>query len=80
MDFDDNVIIPAIYHKIYGVDAPLLTVYVGEKDIYLVGLLDHNGNVIFPAEYSSISWLKNKTHLVCCKDGHCEVYQYTLKN
>jgi len=79
MDFDENVIIPAIYHKIFGVDAPLLTVYVGEKDNYLVGLLDHNGNVILPAEYGSISWLKNKTHLVCCKDGRCEVYQYTLK-
>lgn len=77
MNFDDNIIIPAIYHKIYGVSNPLLTVYVGEKNNYLVGLLDHGGNVILPAEYSSIMWLKDRSHLVCCKDGICELYQYT---
>ena len=76
MDFDDNIIIPATYHKIYGMGDPLLTVCVGEKDDYLVGLLDHSGKSVFPAEYSSIKWIKNKTHLVCCKDGVCEVYRY----
>lgn len=76
MDFDENIILPAIYHKIYGVRDPLITVQVGEKNNYLVGLLDHDGKVVFPAEYSRISWFKDKTHLVCCKNGTLAVYQY----
>ena len=77
MDFDDNVIIPAIYSEISGVTAPLLTVTISEENTKRVGLLDHSGNVVFPIEYESIKWLKDKKHLVCCKNGYCEMYQYT---
>lgn len=77
MDFDDHIIIPAIYHEIYGLDKPLLTVRTGNQSNDPVGLLSQTGKVILPAEYSSISWLRDRTHLICRKNGRCEMYEYT---
>lgn len=77
MDLNDTIIIPSIYSEIYGVDAPLLIVKACNEDTVGEGLLDHDGKTILPVEYDSIKWLKDKTHLVCCKDGLCGLYRYT---
>lgn len=73
-DFDDRIIVPAEYYEIYGLDAPLLTVRVGEKGNYKEGLISQDGHEVLPAVYSRISWCRNN-RLICCADGYCEVFQ-----
>lgn len=52
--------------------------YSGEQYNYVVcgkaydSDLDDGGEV-----YSRIFWLKDKSYLICCKEGRCEVYEYT---
>ena len=79
VDFDDNIVVPAIYHEIYGVENPLLTVRDGDKDNYLEGLIKHNGDKVVEPKYKRISWCNNN-YLLCSFDGECEVLQYVKKH
>lgn len=79
VDFDDNIVVPAIYREIYGVEDPLLTVRDGDKDNYLEGLIKHNGDKVLEPKYKQISWCNN-TYLFCSFDGECEVLEYVKKH
>lgn len=76
-DFDDNVIIPAQYYEIHGIDNPLLTVRVGVKDKYKEGLITHDGREVVPAMHKRISWCSDNK-IICCNDGHCEMLRFEL--
>ena len=79
IDFDDNVIIPAKYYEIHGLDNILLTVRDGEKDNYKEGLITHNGTIVVPAEYKRISWCKDN-RILCCNEGNCEMLELIIKS
>lgn len=79
IDFDDNIIVPALYHEIHGMDKPLLTVRVGDKDNYLEGLIKHDGAKVLEPKYKRICWCK-ENYLLCSFNGECEVLQYVKKN
>ena len=79
VDFDDNVIIPAKYYEIYGLNNPLLTVRDGEKDNYKEGLVTYNGTVVIPPNYHRISWCK-EGRIICCNDGNCEMLELIIKH
>ena len=79
IDFDDNIVVPAIYLEIHGIDDPLLTVRDGEKDNYLEGLIKHNGAKVLEPKYECICWCKDN-YLLCSFNGECEVLQYVKKN
>lgn len=72
MDFDGKVLVEPKYLEIHGMDNPLLTVRVGEKDNYTEGLVTQDGKEVVPPEYSRISWNKDN-RIICCKDGCCEM-------
>ena len=78
INFEDNVIIPAKYYEIHGLDNTLLTVRDGEKDNYKEGLITHNGTVVVPAEYKRISWCKDN-RILCCNEGNCEMLELIIK-
>lgn len=78
IDFDDNVIIPAKYYEIHGLDDILLTVRDGEKDNYKEGLITHNGTVVVPPEYHRIGWCKDN-RILCCNEGGCEMLELIQK-
>ena len=67
-DFDDNLIVEPIYQEIHGLQNPLLTVRVGDKDHYKEGLITRDGKEILPAEYERITWY-NGNCIICCNDG-----------
>lgn len=71
-DFDGNTLVEPLYYEIHGVDKPLITVRVGEKDHYKEGLITQKGIQVVPAEFSRISWCKDG-YIICCADDHCEM-------
>ncbi len=79
IDFDDNIIVPAIYHEIHGGNAPLLTVREGDNGDYLEGLIKHDGTKVIKPKYSRISWCKDN-YILCSNEGECEVLQYINKS
>ena len=79
IDFDDNVIIPAQYYEICGLDNILLTVRDGEKDNYKEGLVTQNGTVVVPPEYHRIDWCKDN-RILCCSEGNCEMLELIIKS
>ena len=79
IDFDDNVIIPAKYYEIHGLDDILLTVRDGEKDNYKEGLITHNGTVVVPPKYHRIGWCKDN-RILCCNEGGCEMLELIIKS
>ncbi|MDR1731766.1 MAG: WG repeat-containing protein [Synergistaceae bacterium] len=54
MDFDKNVIVPAMYDEIHGLGSDFLVVESGEKDRRLRGLLLPDGSQVLPMVYDSI--------------------------
>ena len=79
IDFDDNVIVPAKYYEIHGVDNILLTVCDGEKDNYKEGLITRNGTVAVPPKYQKIEWCKDN-RILCCNQGNCEMLELIIKS
>ncbi|MGN0555175.1 MAG: WG repeat-containing protein, partial [Candidatus Fimenecus sp.] len=79
IDFDENVIIPAEYYKIYGLDRPLLTVQDGDRDNYNEGLITHDGTVVIPPKYRRIDWCK-ENRILCCEEGDCVMLELVIKN
>ena len=79
IDFDGNIIVPPIYYEIHSIDSPLLIVRIGEKDNYKVGMITPDGTPVVPAEFSSIGWCSDN-YIICCRDGHCEMLRYEVKN
>ena len=79
LDFDDNVIIPAKYYEIHGLDNLLLTVRDGEKNNYKEGLVTHKGAVVVTPEFERISWCKNN-RILCCNEGNCEMLELVIKS
>ena len=73
-DFDGNIIIPAIYHQIYYLNEPFLTVSVGNRDSCKQGLITADGKPVIPAEYNHINWCRDRNHFFCCADRCCEMY------
>ena len=73
-DYDGNIIIPAIYHEIYGRTAPFFTVRVGEKDNYKEGLITPDGKTVIEATHSRIGWCNDLKHFFTCSNGFCEMY------
>lgn len=71
-DFDGNVVIKPIYHEIHGLDEPLFTVRVGNKDDYKEGLITPDGKEVVPAIWHRISW-ENNNRIICCSEGLCEM-------
>jgi hypothetical protein len=59
MDFDERIIIPAKFHRIYNVDDEFLKVCLGDENVSLKGLFTQNGEEIFPAVFESICCDKN---------------------
>lgn len=78
-DFDGNIIIPAVYHNIGILTRPLLTVSIGDKEDHKDGLITMEGTEVLPAEYESISWCRDDHHIICRKDGSCEMLLFTEK-
>lgn len=74
MDYDENVVIPAVYHEIHGGKDPFLTVRVGEKDSYKESLIAVDGTEVIPPAYSRIGWCQDGKHFYCCSEGCCEMY------
>ena len=77
-DFDGKIIVPPVYYEIQGLDKPLITVRVGEKDNYKEGLIRKDGEVVIPAEYTRISWCRDN-YIICCRNGLCEMMLYMPK-
>ena len=80
MDYDGNIIIPAIYYEIHGHTQPFLTVRVGEKNNYQEGLIGIDGKQVIEAKYKRIGWYKDQMHFFGCSDGLCEMYCIEKKN
>lgn len=79
IDFDDNVIIPFKYHKIYGFYNPLLTVRDDDKNKYKEGLITRDGTVVVPPEFEAIRWCKDNW-VLCCNQDDCHVLELIVKS
>lgn len=76
-DFDGNILIEPKYHEIYGLDKPLITISVGDKDHHTLGLIKHDGTEVIPAIYKSITWI-GEDAFVLSKDGTCEIVRIVV--
>jgi hypothetical protein len=54
MDFDENIVVPAVYDEIHKHSPDFLTVAAGEKDHRLRGLILPDGQQVLPVVYDSI--------------------------
>lgn len=79
MDLDGNIITPAVYSEIRGINNPLITVCDGGKDNCLEGLIKHDGTKVIKPKYRFISWYKEK-YILCSNNGECEILQYVRKD
>ncbi len=79
VDFDDKIIIPPVYHEIYGLDNPVLTVRDGDKDNYLEGLIKHDGTTVISPRYKYIRWCK-ENYILCSNGRECEVLKLIIKD
>lgn len=77
-DFNDNLIVEPIYQAIYGLQNPLLTVRVGDKDHWKEGLITCNGKEILPAKYKRIIWYDDSC-IICCSEGYSEMLIFESK-
>ena len=75
-NFDGDVIIPPIYKDIYYEREALLGVK-GKNN--LNGLITPNGKEVVPIEFESVDWLQDGKHILCCKQGFCQMLEYIEK-
>lgn len=78
-DFDGKIIIQPAYSDISNLDKDFYTVEIGEGTTRREGLLNSEGKAIIPTEFKRISWLRDDKHIVCCRDGFCQMLEYIEK-
>ncbi len=78
-DFDGNVIIPAKYRNIYGIEDPFLCVVLDNDEENNVGLITHDDREVVVPVYERIMWTKDKTHILCKGPDGCEMLQVIYK-
>ena len=75
-DFDGKIIIPPAYSVISNLDKDFYTIQIKEDNNRREGLITPEGKVIVPTEFESISWLQDGKHVLCCKEGFCQMLEY----
>ena len=75
-NFNGEIIVPPIYKDIYFERKPLLGV-IGKNG--LKGLITPEGKEIIPCEFESIRWLQDDKHILCCRQGFCQMLEYIEK-
>ena len=75
-NFNGEIIVPPIYKDIYFERKPLLGV-IGKNG--LKGLITPEGKEIIPCEFESIRWLQDDKHILCCRQGFCQMLEYVEK-
>lgn len=78
-DFDGKIIIPPNYSVISNLDKDFYSVEIKEDNIRREGLINPEGKVIVPTEFERISWLRDGKHIICCRDGFCQMLEYIEK-
>lgn len=75
-NFDGEIIVPPIYKDIYYEREPLLGV-TGKNG--LEGLITPEGKEVIPCDFESIHWLQDDKHILCCRQGFCQMLEYIEK-
>ena len=77
---EGNIIMPALFDKIYPRENHWYLVQVDEKDRFSHGLCKVDGTFIFEPKYYDISVCKNTNKIICNGKNGVEVYEYIIKN